>query len=81
MARDFVTLGDGHAHEVGLVPESSGGLFLLCMLILSLSVLFACGDESSSNPRKNKDLKKGCKDGGGHGGDGGGGGCGCGDNA
>ncbi|EOX92862.1 Uncharacterized protein TCM_001723 [Theobroma cacao] len=65
MARELVNLGgSGAGGEAGV----SGGLFLLCMIVFSLSiismVIFACGDNNSGKPRHN------------HGA--GGGGCGCG---
>ena len=57
MARQFV-IGDGNAGQASLVLVSSGGLFLLCMIVMSLSiismVIFACGDHNSGSPRKKK---------------------------
>ncbi|KAM1443328.1 hypothetical protein ACFX2I_039618 [Malus domestica] len=56
MARTYVGLGGGHAGEVAtMMPDhNSGGLLLLCMILMSLSlismVIFACGD-SSGRPR------------------------------
>ncbi|CAN6706358.1 unnamed protein product [Malus baccata var. baccata] len=50
MARTYVGLGGGHAGEVGIMmpDHNSGGLLLLCMILMSLSlismVIFACGD-------------------------------------
>ena len=46
MARDFVALVGAHVDDAGVVVESSSGLLLLGMIIMSLSiismVLFAC---------------------------------------
>ncbi|KAK6259278.1 hypothetical protein SCA6_013752 [Theobroma cacao] len=54
MTRELIILG-------GSVPRGeagvSGGLFLLCMIVFSLSiiamVIFACGDDNSEKPRRN----------------------------
>ena len=67
----------GGGGEVGMVASSYGALFLLCMVVMSLSILsmiiFACG-ESSSGPRP---PNGGACGGGGAGCGGGGGGGGC----
>ncbi|KAM1778270.1 hypothetical protein ACFX1S_039996 [Malus domestica] len=79
MARTYVGLGGGHAGEVAIMmpDHNSGGLLLLCMILMSLSlismVIFACGD-SSGKPRPRGGGYTGGA--GGCGGGGGGGGCG-----
>ena len=91
MARIWFVLRDGNADHQGLMElVSSGGLFLLCMIFMTLSiismVIFACADHNSGSRRKKKgDLVcggcgggGGCGCGGGGCGGGGGGGCGCG---
>ncbi|KAM1189796.1 hypothetical protein ACFX2J_025430 [Malus domestica] len=58
MARTYVGLGGGHAGEVGIMmpDHNSGGLLLLCMILMSLSlismVIFACGDYEGSNKER-----------------------------
>ncbi|KAF9672368.1 hypothetical protein SADUNF_Sadunf11G0034400 [Salix dunnii] len=66
MAREFL-VHEGSVHsEAGFLLGSSGAFLLLCMIVVSLSiismVIFACGDSNSDRGRK--------------GGNGGGGGCG-----
>ncbi|KAM1026796.1 hypothetical protein ACFX2A_040639 [Malus domestica] len=79
MARTYVGLGGGHAGEVAIMmpDHNSGRLLLLCMILMSLSlismVIFACGD-SSGKPRPRGGGYTGGA--GGCGGGGGGGGCG-----
>ncbi|KAI5338074.1 hypothetical protein L3X38_017345 [Prunus dulcis] len=68
MARGtYVVLGGGHAEELGLMQDNSGGIFLLCMILMSLSlismIIFACGDAEGPS-------KKGYGGGGGVGGGG-----------
>ena len=65
MARDFVALVGVHADDVGIVLECSVGLFLLGMVIMSLTnismIIFSCTrDDTSSDiipppkpPKKN----------------------------
>ncbi|CAN6567315.1 unnamed protein product [Malus baccata var. baccata] len=82
MARTYVGLGGGHAGEVAIMmpDHNSGGLLLLCMILMSLSlismVIFACGD-SSGSPRPSRPGGGGCGNGGGGCGSGGCGGGGC----
>ncbi|PQQ17191.1 cold and drought-regulated protein CORA-like [Prunus yedoensis var. nudiflora] len=84
MARNSVGIGDSHADE--LLPSAGGGLFLFCMILMSLSVIsaliFSCG--KSSRKKKHNNVPNVLdtfayghhgNGGGGHG-DGGGGGCG-----
>ncbi|CAL9011542.1 unnamed protein product [Prunus brigantina] len=57
MARGtYVVLGGGHAEELGIMQDNSGGIFLLCMILMSLSlksmVIFACGDDEGSNKKR-----------------------------
>jgi hypothetical protein len=58
MARDFGALLGAHVDDVGIALESSGGLLLLGMIIMSLSIIsmaiFACSDYGSSTPSKKK---------------------------
>ena len=73
MAREFI-VHEGSVHsEAGFLLDSSEAFLLLCMIVVSLSiismVIFACGDSGSGGG--------GCGGGGGGGGCGGGGG-GCG---
>ncbi|GLT72444.1 hypothetical protein SLA2020_443790 [Shorea laevis] len=46
-----------HVDDAGIALESSGGLLLLGMIIMSLSiismVIFACGDDNSGTPPHN----------------------------
>ncbi|KAB1208889.1 hypothetical protein CJ030_MR6G006015 [Morella rubra] len=90
MARDFFAQVVAHADDAGILLESSGGLLLLGMIVMSLSiislVIFACGndgDSDSSKPRKSNGTYLGATCGyagggvcGDGGGDCGGGGCG-----
>ncbi|PQP93302.1 hypothetical protein Pyn_41258 [Prunus yedoensis var. nudiflora] len=77
MARGaYVVLGGGHAEELGIMQDNSGGILLLCMILMSLSlismVIFACGDdEGSSKKRYGGGGGGGCGGGGGGGGGGG----------
>jgi hypothetical protein len=58
MARDFGALLGAHVDDVGIALESSGGLLLLGMIIMSLSIIsmaiFACSDYDSNTSRKKK---------------------------
>ncbi|CAL9011414.1 unnamed protein product [Prunus brigantina] len=50
MARGaYVVLGGGHAEELGIMQDNLGAILLLCMILMSLSlismVIFACGDD------------------------------------
>jgi len=77
MARDFVVLvGAAHVDDPSVVLEGSSCLFLLAMIIMSLSIIsmliFACGDEGKVA------RKSGYNGGGGGCGGGGCGGGGCG---
>ncbi|KAJ6736707.1 hypothetical protein OIU85_018837 [Salix viminalis] len=81
MAREFV-VHEGSVHsEAGFLLGSSEAFLLLCMIVVSLSiismVIFACGDSNSGGSRRHG---QGGLGGGGCGGDGGGGcgGGGCG---
>jgi hypothetical protein len=90
MARDFGALvGSAHVDDPGVALEGSGGLLLLTMIIMSLSIIsiliFACADglsEIPPRPRSSGFAAGGasCNTEGGHGyvGGGGGGGCACG---
>ncbi|KAF9682317.1 hypothetical protein SADUNF_Sadunf05G0096300 [Salix dunnii] len=56
MARAFVAR-EGSVHsEAGFLPGSSEAFLLLCMVIVSLSiismVIFACGDSNSGGGRR-----------------------------
>ncbi|KAJ6353156.1 hypothetical protein OIU76_002212 [Salix suchowensis] len=78
MAREFV-VHEGSVHsEAGFLLGSSEAFLLLCMIVVSLSiismVIFACGDSNSGKGRRHG----GGGGGGGCGGGGGGGGGGCG---
>ncbi|GLT48348.1 hypothetical protein SLA2020_219790 [Shorea laevis] len=71
MARDVIVF---HGEEGGFQLDSKGGgLFLICMIVASLSlismVVFACGD-SGHKPRRRGDGGGGCGGGGGGGGHG-----------
>lgn len=78
MARKYVVLGDGR--EEGIAPGNTGGLVLVClMIVLSLTlismVIFACGSHKKKRRRSgNAGGGGGC--GGGDAGGGCGGGCG-----
>ncbi|KAE8075718.1 hypothetical protein FH972_014411 [Carpinus fangiana] len=65
MARDFGALVGAHVDDAGIALGSSGGLLLLGMIIMSLSIIsmliFACGDDNSGTPRNRQRF------GGGHG--------------
>ncbi|GLT48373.1 hypothetical protein SLA2020_442130 [Shorea laevis] len=89
MARDVIVF---HGEEGGFLMDSNGcGLYLICMIVASLSLLsmvvFACGD-SGNKPRRrggifggsacNTGGGTGCSGGGGTGCGGSGGGTGCG---
>ncbi|KAL6286285.1 hypothetical protein ACE6H2_010675 [Prunus campanulata] len=86
MARKFVLVAGVHAEEVGFMPDNSGGLLLLCMIFVSLSlismVIFACSDKGSKKKKRQADCGDCdftgccCGDEGGGGDGGGGGGCG-----
>ncbi|KAJ6930020.1 hypothetical protein NC652_013778 [Populus alba x Populus x berolinensis] len=92
MAREFI-VHEGSVHsEAGFLLDSSEAFLLLCMIVVSLSiismVIFACGDSDSAKDCRRrccKDFPEGGGDGGGGdgggggGGDGGGGGGGGGD--
>ncbi|CAB4273130.1 unnamed protein product [Prunus armeniaca] len=57
MARGtYVVLGGGQAEELGIMQDNSGGIFLLCMILMSLSlismVIFACGDDEGSSKKR-----------------------------
>ncbi|ONI16669.1 hypothetical protein PRUPE_3G114200 [Prunus persica] len=57
MARGaYVVLGGGHAEELGIMQDNSGGIILLCMILMSLSlismVIFACGDDEGSSKKR-----------------------------
>ncbi|XP_059450808.1 uncharacterized protein LOC132181575 [Corylus avellana] len=58
MARDFGPLVGAHVDDAGIALESSGGLLLLGMIIMSLSIIsmliFACADDNSGKRRKRK---------------------------
>ncbi|KAB2612617.1 loricrin-like [Pyrus ussuriensis x Pyrus communis] len=75
MARTYVGPGGGHAGGVDIMmpDHNSGGLLLLCMILMSLSlvsmVILSCGDGS------NEEIRPGVGGGGGGCGGGGGGGC------
>lgn len=77
MARDFGALVVAHVDDTGIALESSGGLLLLGMIIMSLSIIsmliFACADGIS---RRGGAGGGGGDDGGGCGACGSGGGCG-----
>lgn len=64
MARHLIVLGEGNAGQADMVLASSGGLFLLCMIAVSLSiismVIFACGHRTSGSARKEKGGCCGC---------------------
>ncbi|CAL9011434.1 unnamed protein product [Prunus brigantina] len=55
MARNLVGLGVSHTDV--LLPSADGGLFLFCMILLSLSVLsaviFSCGKSSRKKKHNN----------------------------
>ena len=72
MVRDFGALVVGHVDDACIAWESWGGLLLLSMIIMSLSIIpmliFVCGRGASGGGGGSGD--------GGNGGDGGGGGCG-----
>ncbi|CAL9011430.1 unnamed protein product, partial [Prunus brigantina] len=55
MARNLVGIGDSHADE--LLPSDAGGLFLFCMILISLSVIsaviFSCGKSSRKKKHNN----------------------------
>jgi hypothetical protein len=70
-------VGVAHVDDPGVALEGSGGLLLLDLIIMSLSIIymliFYCSDDDFETPRK---CGSGGGDGGGCGGDdGGGGGC------
>ena len=80
MAREFV-VREGSVHsEAGFLLGSSEAFLLLCMVVVSLSiismVIFACGDSNSGGGRPNTGGAGACGGGGG-GACGGGGGGGC----
>ncbi|KAE8075717.1 hypothetical protein FH972_014410 [Carpinus fangiana] len=56
MARDFGPLVGAHVDDPGIALESSCGLLLLGMIIMSLSIIsmliFACGDDNSGKRHK-----------------------------
>jgi hypothetical protein len=58
MVRDFGVLVGAHVDDAGIALESSGGLLLLSVIIMSLSIIstliFACGDDNSGEPPKKK---------------------------
>ena len=82
MARDFVALVGAHEDDASDVLESTGGLLLLGMIIMSLSiismVIFACADGISKSKIRGYNGGEGggvvAGGGGGCGGGGGGGG-------
>ncbi|KAJ6736706.1 hypothetical protein OIU85_018836 [Salix viminalis] len=83
MAREFV-VHEGSVHsEAGFLLGSSEAFLLLCMIVVSLSiismVIFACGDSNSDGDRRHGQGGHGGGGCGGGGGDGccGGGGGGC----
>jgi hypothetical protein len=65
MARDFGPLLGAHVDDPGIALESSGGLLLLDMIIMSLSIIsmliFTCADDNSGKRRKRiDDATSGC---------------------
>ncbi|KAI5338075.1 hypothetical protein L3X38_017346 [Prunus dulcis] len=52
----YVVLGGGHAEELGIMQDNSGTILLLCMILMSLSlismVIFACGDDEGSSKKR-----------------------------
>jgi hypothetical protein len=54
MVRDFGILVGAGVDDTGIALESLGGLLLLGMIIMSLSIIsmliFACGDDNSGKP-------------------------------
>ncbi|ONI16715.1 hypothetical protein PRUPE_3G117300 [Prunus persica] len=59
MARKFVVVAGVRAEEVGFMPYNSGGLLLLCMIFVSLSlismVIFACSGKGSKKKKRRAD--------------------------
>ncbi|GMH11096.1 hypothetical protein Nepgr_012937 [Nepenthes gracilis] len=85
MARHLAAMSGGDLYEAGSDVGSSGSLFLLCMVVVSVSivsmVVFACADGfGEGSPRRSGGFigggGGGVVGGGGCGGGGGGGGCG-----
>lgn len=80
--RDFGALVGAHVNDPGVALEVSGGLLLLGLIIMSLSIIsmliFSCVDDDFETPQKHYGDGGGCGgcsgDGGGGEGDGGGGG-------